>query len=108
MKTYFNLQFHRLMRIIRDFGLNPFLGIVLALLAFISMSLIIFKKITYSPYLYVLISLILIYSLSEKSRNEFLKTIFTRKKYSYSRLIENLVFAFPFCIFLLLKSQFIL
>jgi hypothetical protein len=106
MKEYFNLQFKRQIRIIRDFGLNPYVGILVGPAIFIWISFIIFKKVFYPQYFYSFICLVLVSTLGDKSRNEFLKTIFTRKKYFYTRLLENLIFAAPFFIFLLAKKQY--
>ncbi len=108
MKEYFTLQFRRMIRSIRDFGINPWLGLVVGAFVFFYMSLIIFQKISYPQYFYSFLSLLFMFQLGDRSRNEFMKIIFTRKKYVCTRLIENLIFAFPFCIFLLFKSQFTL
>jgi hypothetical protein len=106
MKEYFTLQFRRALRIIRDFGINPWLGFVVGAFVFFYMSLIIFQKISYPQYFYSFLSLIFIFPLGDKSRNEFLKIIFTRKKYFYTRLIENLISVTPFFFFLLFKAQY--
>jgi hypothetical protein len=106
MKEYFNLQFKRQIRIIRDFGLNPYVGFVVGPAIFIWISFILFKKVSFPQYFYSFICLVLVSTLGDKSRNEFLKTIFTRKKYICARLVENLIFALPFFIFLLAKKQY--
>jgi hypothetical protein len=105
MKEYFQLQFRRQIRIIRDFGANPYFGILVGIAVFIWVSFILFQKVSFPQYFYSFICLVMVSTAGEKSRNEFLKTIFTKKKYHYTRLLENVIFAIPFFIFLLYKNQ---
>jgi hypothetical protein len=105
MKEYFQLQFRRQIRMIRDFGTNPFFGILVGIGVFIWVSFILFKKVSFPQYFYSFICLVMVSTAGEKSRNEFLQTIFTKNKYHYARLLENAIFATPFFIFLLFKNQ---
>lgn len=105
MKEYFQLQFRRQIRIIRDFGANPFFGILVGTGLFIWISVILFKKVSFPQYFYSFICLVIVSTNGEKSRNEFLQAIFTKRKYRITRLLENIIFAIPFFIFLLYKNQ---
>jgi hypothetical protein len=105
MNKYFQLQFRRQIRIIRDFGANPFFGILVGTGLFIWISIILFKKVSFPQYFYSFIYLVMVSTAGEKTRNEFLQTIFTKGKYRITRLLENIIFAIPFFIFLLYKNQ---
>ncbi len=107
MEYYFKLQYWRLKREIKSFGINPHVGLFFYLLLFIVFSELIFKKVSLAPYIYPFISLIFIYTLGEESRNEFLGEIFPKNKYIRIRLYENLICAIPFSIFLVFKHQYL-
>ena len=93
-------------------GSRPIVGYLLALfilLAFIGLSmLLLFSKITFAPYIYVLISLFFTSKLSEIRRNDFLKICFGNERYGKIRMLENMIIALPFVIFLICKRQFYL
>ncbi len=108
MEYYFKLQYWRLKREIKSFGINPYAGIFFYFLLFIVFSELIFKKISLAPYIYPFISLIFTYTLGEESRNGFLKMIFPKNGYLRIRLYENLLCAIPFSIFLVFKNQYLL
>jgi hypothetical protein len=107
MKYYFLLQFRRLIRMISDYKINPFLGLIVGSLLFIWISDILFRKIIYPQYVYTGLSFLLIHSLDDQARNDFLKSIFLKKKYIRARLIENLIAAAPFFLFLLFKEKYL-
>lgn len=107
MKMYFSLQTKRIIRNIEQFGINAWLGIVLAAVAFAVLSLLLYSRVALPQYIYPLFTIPAVYSLGRLRRNEFLQNIFTYKGYRQVRLLENLLVAIPFCIFLLLKQQYI-
>jgi hypothetical protein len=90
---------------IRSFGTNPFFGILVAIGVFIWVSFILFKKVSFPQYYYSFICLVMVSTAGEKSRNEFLQSIFTKRNYRITRLLENIIFAIPFFIFLCFKKQ---
>ena len=90
-------------------GSHPIVGYLLALfilLIFVGLSMLLFYKTTFAPYLYVLISLYFTSKLSEIKRNDFLKIHFGNKQYRKVRILENLIVTLPFVIFLIYKQQF--
>jgi hypothetical protein len=105
MKEYFQLQFRRQIRMIRSFGVNPFVAILIGPSIFIWVSIILFKKVSFPQYFYSFACMVMVSTAGEKSRNEFLQTIFTRRKYRITRLLENIIFAIPFFIFLCFRNQ---
>lgn len=87
----------------------PIVGYLLALLTvfvFVGLSMSLFYKTTFAPYLYVLISLYLTSHLSGIRRNDFLEICFGTERYRKLRISENLIVALPFVIFLIYKQQF--
>jgi hypothetical protein len=107
VKIYFKLQYNRLIRGLKHFGINPYLGIILALAAFIIISNLFFKRIAYAQYLYPLAGVFTVYLLGEKNRNEFLQSIFTSRKYHIVRLVENLILIFPLLVFLTVQQLYL-
>jgi hypothetical protein len=108
MITYFQFQYKRLLRSIKELGVNPYLAIVVCLLIFLYVSNSLFNKVEYFQYLYVVLAAIAFSLLGNADRNEFLKNIFTLEDYRKLRLFENLILALPFFFFLLFRHFYIL
>lgn len=108
MKEYFKLQYRMLNRKMDEIGFSPIFGYILAIIGFYGISVYLFSKTEFAEYLYGLISISFISKLSEKRRNDFLTTIFSINNYRKLRIMENLVFAFPFLAFLLFKQSFVI
>jgi hypothetical protein len=108
MKYYFELQCRRVLRMIRDLGVNPWVGLVSGIALFIFMSFLFFKKIPYPQYIYPSLALLYLVPLGNNSRNEFLKITFLEKHYFMIRLLENVICVFPFCIFLFIQKQYLI
>jgi hypothetical protein len=88
--------------------MDPAIGIAVGILVFIWISWLIFKKVFYPAWFYSFLSLLLTSTLAEKSRNEFLKNTFFRKPYFLLRIIENILCATPFSIYLLFMGHWII
>jgi hypothetical protein len=87
----------------QDFGLHPVIGYALSLIAFAGFSFLLFYKIKFAEYIYIIIPVYLSFNLSETNRNDFLKSCFNSKDYKIIRVIENWIVALPFIVFLLYK-----
>ncbi len=107
MKDHFQLQFKMINRKIAAFGLPLFIGYTILPIVFILLSNFLFSKIELASYLYGVAALSLSSKLSEPKRNDFLKLIFSTKKYRELRIVENLVVILPFILFLIYKRVFI-
>lgn len=88
-----------------DFGLPLLIGYTLLPFVFILISNYIFEKTEFANYIYVLISFSFVSKLSEPKRNNFLKSIFNKKKYRNLRVLENIIYCMPFTLFLVYKKQ---
>jgi len=105
MKHYFRLQLTMLNRQFTELRINPIVGILFSIFAFIGISVILYSKTEYANSIYLVISLILTQRLCEVNRTTFLKICFVKKDYIKLRLIENIASSIPFFIFFCFKSQ---
>ncbi|MCC6726896.1 MAG: ABC transporter permease [Saprospiraceae bacterium] len=103
---YFSLQFKLVNRHLSEFGLVPWLGYLLSGVLFTGLSLFLYYKTEYAPYLLLLGALGAALNMGDRSRNDFLKSIFKIKKYRTIRLLENSAIALPFLIILLIKGDY--
>lgn len=94
-------------RSLRDFGLNPVVGYVLSVASFAGLSIYIFDKTTLAEYLFILVAISFIYSLSQTRRNDFLKSCFSTKTYYLIRFTENTILALPFFVVLIIEQCFL-
>ncbi len=101
MKYYFALQYKMLNRKLLAFGLPPILGYLFSMIAFLVLSYFLFIKTSYAIYLHAFIAVSFLSILSEKHRNDFLKSCFSDQAYLKIRAIENTLMVLPFCLFLI-------
>jgi hypothetical protein len=106
IRHYFQLQFSLLNRHISEFGLVPWLGYLLSALLFVGLSFFIYYRTVYAPYLLLFGAFSALLNMGERSRNDFLKTIYPISEYRKIRLFENGIIALPFLIILLVKSDY--
>jgi len=106
MKEYFILQFRMLNRNLRAFGINPLAGCVLTIAILAGISFYLYTKTEFAPYIVALGAIAIMYPLNEERRLEFLKMIFKVRDVYMIRILENLVIAIPFMIFLVFKRSF--
>ena len=101
LKQYLALQLTLLKRKIEDnTKINIIIITLIVLASFIAFSIFLFKRTEYAQYIYILLSLYFIIPLSELQRNDFLKSIFTKKDYTIVRISENLIITAPFVLFM--------
>lgn len=105
LNYYFKLQGKRFIRHLKDFGINPIIGVGLIALVFIVVSFAIFKYAPYAPLLYVLVGLSILNSMSSFTRIEMLKAAFDEFNYFKIRLLEHIGIVFPFFVFLLIQKE---
>lgn len=107
MKDYFNLQFVMTNRKIKEVGINPVIGYLIGLTAFVLLTEYIFQKTDFAKYLIILACISLQFKLSEKNKKDFLISTYGDKLKQKIRLIENLILCFPFVTILIYKSFFL-
>lgn len=107
MQEHFQLQYKLFNRHLREFGINPWLAYGLMVLLFIGISELFFQRMTLPEYIYPLISLSFFSILQNAERSEFFKRIYLPQKYQKIRIIEYILLALPFAIFMLYKAAFL-
>jgi hypothetical protein len=107
LKDYFKLHYVMTNRKIEEAGINPLLGYLLTLTAFVLLSEYIFHKTEFAKYLVILTCLSLQFKLSEKNRTDFLLSTFGDKIKMQIRILENTILCLPFFLLLLYKSFFL-
>lgn len=100
------MQFNLLKRRFNDAGFEPRVALVLFAIGFVYLSNYLFSKTDAAPYFYVLLATLLLLSLSEFRRNDFLKTHFSQNELIRIRQLENGIVALPFVLFLLATCHF--
>ena len=107
MYLYFQLQLRMLKRQIVDFGLHPFVGLLLAPLIFLALSYSFFYKMPDGAWLYAMIGLASLSQLSNVDRTDFLRLCFSRNDFYRVRLVENGIVIVPFVLFLGSKAHWL-
>ena len=103
MKEYFILQFKMLNRQITEWGIEPVIGYLVGIFAFIGISIKLFEKTQFAEYIYIALALSLVIKLNEINRNDFLKLCYSKTEYFKIRIVENLIVSIVFMTFLLLQ-----
>ncbi|WP_299438140.1 hypothetical protein [uncultured Aquimarina sp.] len=107
MRYYYQLQYKRIYRIFKDFGTEPFIGYPLIIVLFCWISSSFFDKVLYANYIYVMISIVFAYTLSNTEHARFLKQHFSAINYQKIIVYNNLLKVAPFVMFLIYKMCFI-
>ena len=108
MKEYFQLQWKMFNRHLIDFGITPFLAYPILILIFVFASNALFERVAIASYVLPFFAIIYFLKLGGKIRNDFLRISFSSKKYKQIRILENLLISFPFVVFLVYKSEFLI
>ena len=103
IEQYFEFQFKRLIRMIKESGFPVFM-VILSLCALPFALIYVFALYTWLPFVWVFFSLAPLLRLSSVQRNRFLKKLYNRE-FRKLRLFENLAVALPFALGLLLSSN---
>ena len=90
----------------KDAGVHPLLAYILLSFLFVALSVYLFNKTAFAPYIYLLFALSVVGNLSESRRSEFLKICFGDVQLKKIRILENLICAIPFVLFLIFKLLF--
>jgi hypothetical protein len=107
MKEYFILQFKMLNRQLTEWGIEPVIGYVVGLFAFIGISMKLFEKTQFAEYIYIVLALSLVIKLNEINRNDFLKLCYSKTEYIKIRIVENLIVSIVFITFLLFQEKYL-
>lgn len=107
IKSYFCLQYVMTNRKLKDVGFYPIVAYLLIAGLFLAVSTLLFHWIDYAQYIYIAFPLPFFSHLSDGQRNDFLKINFFERQYKTIRLMENLLIALPFALFLCWEQCFL-
>ena len=107
MHYYFKLHFSRLQRWLRNAGTNPSIALVVGVIVFVLVSKFLYMKTEYASWIYLTIATTALFRLSDRKRNERLKSIFPAKDYIILRIVENCLLALPFQAYFIYETAFI-
>jgi hypothetical protein len=107
LAEYFKLQLKLSSRTFEDYGINPWAGFLLLIGGFVGFSAYMFYKTEFAPYIYIFTAFSLITRMNDIKRVDFVKAVFPHDQYLKIRIIENLLIALPFILFLLFRSFYI-
>lgn len=107
MKEYFQLQFKMTNRKLVEFGIPLFFAYTLIPICFVGLSVYLFSKTEFAGYIYILTVFGFLSKLTNKKRNEFLKSCFTQNTFIKLRVLENLAIILPFSLFLAYQKSII-
>lgn len=108
MKFYLALQVKRLERKLTEIGIQPILGYVLLLLGFLSLSKYLFYKTEFAVWIYGVVAVSSVLRLGDVKRNDLLRAIFRKKEFYQIRLLENVIVASPFFLYLLYEGRYLM
>ena len=94
-------------RQLTEWGIEPVIGYILGLFAFIVISIKLFKETQFAEYIYIALALSLVIKLNEVNRNDFLKLCYSRKEYIKIRIFENLIVSIALITFLLFQEKYL-
>ncbi len=104
---YFQLQFKLLNRRFKELGFEPWFAYVLILLTLMTVVHQSFERYSFAPYVFVALYMLLQVNLGNQKRIDFLKTVFTSRKFRRIRLLENALMALPFMIEFIVYQKWI-
>ncbi|MTB53563.1 hypothetical protein [Lewinella sp. W8] len=104
MRHYFELQFRRISRQLRDWGVPPVAALLLAPVAFFLLASMLMERTEFAPYLLLAFGTIPLAQLGGQARNDFLFLQFHQSTYRKIRLAENGLLVAPFLLFFLVRG----
>lgn len=105
MKFYFNLQWKRLLRKLKESGFPALPTFLVVTIIFILGSNLLSQRFENWTIIYLLVYVLLINGLSEKSKIDFIRNVYSKRAVRIIRLIENLLLSIPFVAFLLYSFE---
>ncbi|WP_306641117.1 hypothetical protein [Sanyastnella coralliicola] len=108
MKVYFSLLFKISTRAIRQVGLHPVLGALLAVAAFTTLTMVLYAQTAWAGLFMVLFGVYFQSLLMSTQRTEFLELHFGKRQRQRIRLLENSLVGLPFLIVLLASAEWLL
>ena len=103
-QTYLKLQLSRSSRWLNYFGISPMIAYFLIPILLFGFVKLCYFKTEYAPIILTFLFGILILKLSNKKRNDFLKSIFPKESFYKLRLKENILLSLPITLFMVIQK----
>ncbi len=107
MTYYYLIQYRRLCRRIRAFGLSPLAALILVLIGYIAIATVLYARSAYAPFILILLSLQIIWSYYHDQHLSLIETIYDRHQITHIRLITHSVLMLPAVIYTSMRGDFI-
>lgn len=107
MKDYFKLQYTLIKREVNDAGFPFFVMPLFVIAILFALTALLGRYPSWASYLIALIVAQLLFSLNGNERNDFLKNLYSRKRFVSIRLAENILIALPFLFLLTVYQQWL-
>lgn len=101
---YFRLQYTRFSRWCSELQILPLIVIIILAIAFSSASTFLFYKTELAKWVYPAIGLVLLVQVSKTSTLNSLQSIFTEADFRLIKVVQSILFAIPFSVFLFIKG----
>ena len=98
LRYHFIVWWRSIVRLFKDNGLNPLIGIGATILVFALLVSLLYYKLDYPGFIIVGLGMLSTSQFSSMKRDEFLQNDFSKSQFIQLRLLEGIIFAIPFCI----------
>lgn len=106
MKFYFLLQYKRIHRHIKDFGVSPVIAYGLIGILFYWGSVSFYESVLLPHYFYTIIAIVVVFISSSIKHNDAIKQYFSQVNYRKITGINHVLLATPFVLFLIYRSNY--
>lgn len=93
-------------RQLTEWGIEPVVGYLVGIFAFIGISVQLFEKTQFAEYIYIVLALSLVIKLNVIDRNDFLKLCYSNTQFIGIRIVENLIISIAFVAFLVFQEKY--
>lgn len=106
MKFYFQLQWRRFHRIMKELGFAPLITYVILPVILVSLMNLAYTKSKYTGFVLLIFYIKIIQNLNNNERIQHLKIIFGNNTFFKIRCIENFILAIPFLLVFIIHNDF--
>lgn len=107
MQYYLALQKRRYVRWIKNLGIDPIIGTIMALAMFLLLSFLLFEKTEWAKWIFPEVAVVLLFKLGTRKELSLLRSIYSRTDFLRIRFMENLICSLPFVGFVIFKGEWL-
>lgn len=102
---YFELKKRIFARRMKDYGINPWLGVLILIIVFLLFSFLLFQNTKINAaYIYTIIPFVFLLKTNNENETAFFKSIYSKKEFLAIKILQNIIIVFPFVFFLFFKN----